>query len=576
MQCLIRYVTRRRGNPVNRDETVEADLLRIGRGTDSALHLPDLRVAYHHAEVRLTEEGVRIAAVGTSDLRVNGRIVKEAFLTPADEVDVGPYRVMLLPPGEGYDLGISAELVAPLADDEKRLRADARIGLARVLPGKRPISWALGIVGLLVFLALPLFSFIVQPTRTAETPPMQADRLMAGHPVSFDRVWDSGEMSTPHKFLSTDCTACHKQPFVMVKDETCASCHQTVAHHADPAVFKVSELTDSRCGSCHKEHEGSAPIVQADQRLCSNCHTDLKDDAPQTTLANAWDFTLDAHPQFRPTVVTDGATGKVERVALGGQTPIQEQSNLRFPHGRHLQPQGVRGPKGFEKLECASCHKLPAGGKLFQEIRFEENCASCHTLGFDPKVPARTVPHGSAKDAVATVRDHFNSVALAGNYDDVTAPAVVRRRPGEPLRPEQRAQALEWAALKSEEAVGRLFSKAVCGGCHVSVPPAKAGDPWDVAPVRVAATFMPKARFDHAGHGTMPCAGCHAAEKSNVATDLLLPGIETCVACHGSQKASDKVPSPCTDCHVFHQPNLQPMRAVKKEAPAPQTQVSQQ
>ncbi|HYC02394.1 MAG TPA: FHA domain-containing protein [Azospirillaceae bacterium] len=600
MQVLVRYVTRRRGNPINRDETVETELLRIGRGTDNALHLPDLRVAFHHAEVRATEEGVHLRAMGDSPVRVNGNIVREATLGEADDIEVGPYKLKLLPPGEGYALGVSAELVAPLGDDEQRVRAAARVGLAKALPGKRPVAWALALAGLVFFLVLPIFSFTIQPTRTASAPPMQTDVLMKGHPVSFDMVWDSGEMSTPHKFLSDNCTACHKQPFVMVQDQTCVACHQTIEHHADPASVKLAALTEQRCASCHKEHEGHLPIVQSDERLCTTCHTDLKHEMPETRLLDAKAFTLEGHPQFRPSVVADGATGKVERAALGGEQPLREESNLKFPHGRHLQPNGVKGPNGFEKLDCASCHATQPGGKLFQPVRFEENCASCHTLGFDPKVPARTVPHGPAKDVQAVVRDHFNSVALAGGYDDLTAPAVVRRRPGEPLLPEQRAQALQWAAVKSEEAMERLFSKAVCGGCHVPVknegvpaaPAAKDGIVpaamttaaapaapaapmrWDILPVRVATTFMPKASFDHQGHTSMACESCHAASKSNVATDLLLPGIENCVACHGPQNATNKVPSECVSCHVFHQPHLPAMRPAQA-AKAP-TQVSEQ
>ncbi len=563
MKILVRYVTRRpRGNTVNRDELVEATELGIGRGAGNALHLSDIRIQYNHAVIHPAGPGhATIQALGDADLAVNGKPVRTAEVSPGDEIDVGPYRLRLLEPGEGHEVGVSAELVAPQSDDEERVRACARTSFAREMPGRRPIAWALVSAVLVLFLALPLYSFLAErPTVTSDAG-LDPARMEAMHQrIAFDTVWTSGAISGPHRFTAENCTACHQDAFVMVRDSSCTACHQDIGHHADPAVAAlVGGLAETRCATCHKEHEGPQAAVQDDQRSCTTCHANLKAEHPKTGLQDVWAFDPGKHPQFRPSVVTDGATGKVERLEVGGQVPLVERSNLVFPHSRHLKAEGIRGPDGTVKMQCSDCH-TPSGG-LFQPVSMEKNCQSCHAIKFDPASPARTVPHVAAEKALEVVRDHFNSIVLSGNYDDVTAPAVVRRRPGTEMKPEERAQALQWAAVKTGEAIDRLAGKSGCGGCHVVT---KAGEgataTLAVAKLHVTDRWMPKGIFDHPSHDTMSCDSCHAAKTSQVATDVLLPGVQTCTACHGPQEAAAKVPSTCVTCHVFHQPGLPAMR----------------
>ena len=59
----------------------------------------------------------------------------------------------------------------------------------------------------------------------------------------------------------------------------------------------------------------------------------------------------------------------------------------------------------------------------------------------------------------------------------------------------------------------------------------------------------------------MQCASCHEAEASPVATDVLIPDIESCQSCHGGEDANDRLQSRCISCHEFHLEHGQPMGA---------------
>ncbi len=83
-------------------------------------------------------------------------------------------------------------------------------------------------------------------------------------------------------------------------------------------------------------------------------------------------------------------------------------------------------------------------------------------------------------------------------------------------------------------------------------------DRWFVQPVRVTADWYPFSRFDHAAHLSLAgggeaelCASCHDAVSSTVATDVLIPGQDNCLACHDEKLGASMVD--CVACHNFHQ-----------------------
>jgi hypothetical protein len=170
--------------------------------------------------------------------------------------------------------------------------------------------------------------------------------------------------------------------------------------------------------------------------------------------------------------------------------------------------------------------------------------------------PEREVPHAKIQEIIYTLDEFYARRALEGEIKDPTAPTNLRtrRRPGQPVTPEIRQEALSWARDKSRTVGESLFTGRACSVCHSVTPGRQADEPWKVAPVRVAGVWFPKSHFDHASHTTMECADCHKAETSTVSGNLLLPNIESCRTCHaGEAGAPDRLRSGCTSCHGYHE-----------------------
>jgi hypothetical protein len=74
-----------------------------------------------------------------------------------------------------------------------------------------------------------------------------------------------------------------------------------------------------------------------------------------------------------------------------------------------------------------------------------------------------------------------------------------------------------------------------------------------MAPVRIAEPVMARSIFNHAPHVTEArCDTCHAGTRtSKRATDVNVPGVESCRACHNPSQ----VTAACSTCHVYHPPS---------------------
>ncbi len=555
MKCLVSYLTRKaRGGVARKDEAIDTDALRIGRGADCNVHLADQRILLNHAEIALRPGGYFIEASGQAEIRINGVENQSSRLSPGDKIALGPYDLEVLAPTDGYDFMLTVELAHPLGDDLAQLKARSKTAIKAVGLSKRAWSWALVAVVLALFLVLPVAAHFTSPVGVKEA-------LMSGKtrawPADADVSWKAGEISGPHKFFGDNCGACHQAPFERVKDAACVTCHTDVRHHADPAKFTFASFANQSCESCHQEHNGNQTIVLRDQGFCADCHGNLKSLSSAVTVGNVTDFGRD-HPQFRPTIIQDAATGAVIRAALDASPKPEEHSGLKFPHDKHLKPEGIRDPdKGMVKLDCANCHRPDPGGVSFIPIRMTETCQGCHALRFDARGLDRQLPHGNPGEAQKVMRDFYAGLALRGEVQDDAAPAMVRRRPGEPLQETDRKEALAWAEAKAGEQADLVVGKTLCASCHTVAK--QADGQWQVAPVKLAEHWLPNARFVHGKHVTVSCDTCHDARKSAAATDVLLPGVETCQACHGGEKSAAKVPSTCITCHVFHRPDQAPI-----------------
>lgn len=155
--------------------------LRLGRGADNDLVLPDSSVSRHHADVRRAGDGWVVEdARSTNGVQVNRLPVQRAPLHPGDRLTVGvfefavelsaptPSRPPLPPPAEAPTSVAplaNATLVRPLADFEKRQALDqayenrifgSMTRLARLLLASDAVDEVLDQVLDLAFEALPV------------------------------------------------------------------------------------------------------------------------------------------------------------------------------------------------------------------------------------------------------------------------------------------------------------------------------------------------------------------------------------------------------------------------------------
>ena len=194
-------------------------------------------------------------------------------------------------------------------------------------------------------------------------------------------------------------------------------CHTANKHVANDAPAVLGE---TRCASCHLEHNEPPQLIKQHQGLCADCHRNLPADSG---LQDAADF-LDAHPDFRVSLLRPVAAGagevewNIEHVALAEATTA-DRSNLKFDHNVHLNTEGIITPDGKRIIECAECHVPEPGGARMLPIAMDEKCSGCHTLSFDPDDPTRVVPHGDAEAVVQALIEYYSARLLGADPDVV-------------------------------------------------------------------------------------------------------------------------------------------------------------
>ncbi len=568
MQSTIRYLTRKsRGGIAVKEQHVETEILMAGRGNDCAIHLQDPRVLLHHAELTLRSGDIYIAPQPNADVRLNGNLTQMTRVAVGDVVSLGPYELTIEENNGSGGVILAIELVQPLGDDLSRVMAQSAISTGKV--SARTLSWAFALVVALTLFAAPWVASWFHQSPALLMVLNTRDRAVPAAPTN---IWSTGSVSAAHRFFGDSCETCHVTPFVPVEDKTCSTCHAGVEHHADSTQFQFASFQDKSCQSCHKEHQGHQAIALSDQAFCASCHKDFAKDAPKSSLRSVSDFGTD-HPDFRPTIIADAALHVVDRSRAMTDTPApREDASLKFPHNRHIRPGGVRHPeRGNINLGCADCHQTDAGGGYMVPISFEKNCHQCHKLKFDTFIPERELVHGQPEEMFKQIRDVYDSVGMRGGYQEPAAPSLIRRRVGEQLTVEQKKVVLDWSAEKAAAVISGRNGKGLCEGCHVTYQTTASGGStgagWGVEPVSASNTWYPKSKFAHGSHRDMECGSCHDAKNSVESADVLMPSIANCRSCHGGEAATDKVPSTCISCHVFHRKDLDPMRALDGKEP---------
>lgn len=552
---LVTITRNRKGQIARTEQAIAADFLRIGRGTDCALHLPDPRVALHHASIRSAENGALYIDASDGLLMVDGSFVRSSRLEASQQIVLGPYEIAVLPASAEDDLALSLELADPLKDSVDEVRSNVNAGLGRTWLSKRLFGALSAMLILLVFLAWPIYNATAPAGRTTVT---QAA-------LTPDASWDVGTLSSAHANFGRDCGKCHQQPFVQVKNNACEDCHQRIGWHFPldvPAARAVHErvFPDARCATCHRDHKGENGLVRTDSSLCTDCHRDLTRRHPQSASPNIADFAKD-HPAFKLSILQPGKRGAeaILRVPMEGGKQAIEKSGLKFPHALHLNKKGVRGPDGRITLNCQNCHTPDEAGLRFKPTTMKEHCQACHSLEFEPKVTSRQVPHEPVEKVMTAITEFYAQAALTETPIDVVLnDESIRQpvRPGARASDVRRQAALVWATDKAAKITREIFEVRVCFQCHQITPIAAEGNTpasWQIAPVAITQHWLPKSRFPHRQHNTTECGKCHEVSASKTSADIAIPGIKNCQECHGgNERTRDKARGTCETCHGFH------------------------
>jgi hypothetical protein len=278
-------------------------------------------------------------------------------------------------------------------------------------------------------------------------------------------------------------------------------------------------------------------------------------------------FSASHHPAFKAHLIKPKTTPDGANVTFEWFTQIQaidaavEQSNLKFSHAQHLDPDRVLRSSDSKQLNCADCHRLEPDGEHFEPIRMESRCASCHELTFDPGAPDRQLPHGKPREAILTLQDYFTR-----KFSDPkgSLPAHERRRlPGHEDEEEQNCigAPFDCAMRSARVEIENQFSRRGCIGCHVVIDTHSEVllERFQVYPIKLARDYLPNARFDHRSHqiqgkltGDAACLSCHKAKQSKQSSDLMLPVMAKCEECHGDKPAVERVKVQCVSCHAYH------------------------
>ncbi len=568
MRIIVRYIE----SKSVQQSSFDGNEATIGRGTDQVIQIPDRRLPLAHSKLTISAGKLTLTAMGEHRFSVNDLITKRSALLAGDEIDISGHTLRVKPGEDGAEFVIEVELHAEQVES-LRDRFTTRLSEAGI--PERGIAWVLFVAIFLIGLGIPAAGFFMG-SGTLE--------VMRNSPLPDDGIWLTGKLHQTHAFMGDDCTYCHTEAFVQTRDEDCLVCHLSINHHFDTEAMGRGYGAGEECADCHKEHSVTDSITRGDQAVCTECHADLQVAGfEESELRSATDF-LDDHPTFKVSLDQwDGDSWSRHRVDLWAEDLVEE-SNLIFPHDIHVSPEGIDGVDGKVVMACSDCHVPEKGGLKMRPVTMEQHCSDCHQLTFDPATPDRVVPHGSPPDLMRTLREYYAYQFLNRTQVEPEAAEPVAlempkardvRRPGRSARTQSiteliaetqidnskplTAQASDFIEFRVKEAAANLFEKQTCTICHEITKVADTAVPWQVTPVHLNTAWMPLSVFSHSKHKNMQCDGCHEAEVSFEATDVLMPDIGSCRSCHGGENSTNLLQSTCITCHEFHLESQKPM-----------------
>lgn len=565
MQTLVRHIHKNLKGREELDEWVlDDDVITVGHGSDQSIQLRDPVVAQRHLELKPLADGrFRFRTVGGAVLVFDRVSRARGTLKHGDRFELGEQAIAVVEPEVGFD----AVLEVMTVEQEQQVgpATHHRVNLTQTGLSVRPAAWVLLSAVFVLFLGLPLAGYLWSDV---------GSQLRQNPLLPSDHVWSSGPLANVHHTpeIGNDCQACHLELFERTPDRGCLDCHADTTGHVDQENVSVPGLDAMRCATCHREHHEPSELVRDDSGLCVDCHREPERRALAVgdhRLPNAVSgFSAANHPEFRLAMLRqrpDNGDWQIER-SVHSPAVAAESSNLKFPHELHLDPDKVESLRTGQPLDCGSCHRLRDDGEHFEAVTMEGACQDCHSLSFDDDFPRKQLPHGDVEAVLVALEEHYirkhADPELRGGDGERG-----RRRPGIAESAGRcEGTALECGRRQALQEATNQFSRSGCVTCHevTSDPSRPFINRWNVREVKLVGDWYPFSRFDHVAHltrsrdrldGEVACDSCHAAQKSDTSEDVLIPGIENCLQCHGPiKKQETSVTLTCRGCHDFHLP----------------------
>lgn len=412
-----------------------------------------------------------------------------------------------------------------------------------------------------------------------------------------ERFFNPGPLSKSHAALVDNCASCHDKTTLTASeltpirfqkvlgdrfqhgvaftpiDQNCAACHLK-QDKRDFAFHEPNVTEDRSCSVCHQEHRGADSMKAVASAQCAFCHDNRLTMAASALKGRELNWTnFERHPQppqevvFRLPRPPDGFTATFPSFWNGHpefqikrETAARDPDVLKFNHQRHFAAD-IPLLNG-KKLECSDCHQPDPEGRFNnRRITFVGQCQSCHSLQFDPKNPELTLPHGNTtlvRGFLRTLPTQYADLAVKKRINQpneiknfVTRQMLQLRervRSGEDFEHQVFFVADPYKPQPGTEPRARA-SFYGCALCHEVQPVANAA-PFIAKPIFVDRWIL-RSDFDHTKHRSVKCDDCHHATQSRLTSDILMPGIASCVTCHSPK---GKVAAECITCHSYHAP----------------------
>lgn len=426
------------------------------------------------------------------------------------------------------------------------------------------------------------------------------------------RVYSSGRLSEPHAVLEKECDACHLQKAgafsAKAADHACFECHDGPIHHATASAtpacatchtehrgrIDISATSTQACAECHsdlKRSHSATPYASHIQSF-EEGHPEFGALRPVAGVPARDPGTIKLNHAIHMKPIRRGPNGPNVQLECGNcHRSNASDAELTYADLKYRSAT-VSYEDADEYLAAHSDTLKPsrsaAGRELMAPVKFANACAACHLLTFDNRFE-EGVPHDKPNLVHEFLVKKFAGYIARHPSELRELQDPERNLTGRPLPPRTRAlTASQWVVEKTAVAEELLWHKT-CVQCHeMSLPTLRdariarwspsnpntasritsasqaefLADQADraatsemnlpsVAPANTMLQWMPHAKFDHGRHEGFTCVSCHAkALTSTEASDVLLPGIETCKKCHAP--GPEHAESRCFECHTYH------------------------